>query len=559
MKVKSIKLIAAAGLMCLMATSLHAQNRGGSAYRNTSTGSTPQVTYSTLKDYFNSTDYKNKEKITALTEVGPALSNLPPVIVNNDGAFIVKKEQRDISSNSEEFFGTAQNVIFPGNLIYVNKSLADGNPVACRFTPGKVQLTIATNLGGPSATVVIENSYGKIHDQIMTWLNQKGSEIDGSLDMNGEIKYYNSSYQMAVDLKVSVDYLQTHAHVNMNTTKNEIKIVSVENLSQKFYDVLADPVDNDYLSLFGPNVTPAEVKEGVDENGPIGFITRVAYGRRAYRFREYTQNDFTLTGDEQVKYSGSAKVDVSSTQNVTSSEKCSRFWGFVQGGYQGDKEIFNETEATDKPSSQFMTALTKQTRVSGTNPGVVINYTVNFLRNNYPVMKQSTGQYWETSYIACPKHITIEMHKDASQVGGSTIAYKINYKVIHVERDNEGNVTRWEIWDAPRTNGAKDAARGYVDFIQHKFSMGEERKTRTIPTSDCPDRENCYIYGDLFFQLKGNHASGASWTTWEDGWIPLSCIPVETAGPIARIYIAGSNYGAKNPYIHSKSTGKKKK
>lgn len=528
---------------------------------NTSTStSTSTTNYSSVKAYLESTEYKNKENLKALTETSEALKDLPDVVVNNEGAFRLIKQKRDINSSSNEFFGTEESVVFPGNLVYINQSLADGDPVSCGFTPGKVQLTISLNLGaGKSTTAVVENSYGAVHDQIIKWLNDKGESMVGSLDASGNINYYSSDYQMSVDLKVSVDYLKTHAHVNMNTTKHEIKIVSVEDFTQRFYDVSAAPIGNDVLTLFGSNVSAATVREGVNRNGPIGMITRVSYGRRAYRFREYTQNDFTLTGDQQVKYSGTAKVDAKTEESITSNEKCSKFWGFIQGGYEGDKEIFNESEASDKPSSGFMKTLTDDTKVSAYNPGVALNYTVRFLMNNAAAKRASTGQYWETTYIACPQFITFELHKDASQVTATGLAYKLNYKVLHVTKDRDGNVTSWEIWDTPRTNGAKKADKGYVDYFQHDFSQGETRKTRVIPTDDCPDKENCYIYGNMYFRLQGNHRAGQSWSLWEEGYLNPAMIPIENNGPIARIYIGGSNYGSKNPYINSKSTGKEGK
>lgn len=534
-------------------------SRPSSTTTNNSAGSRPTSTqsYGSIKQYLESTEYKNKENLKALTETGEALKDLPDVVVNNEGAFVLHKVKRDINNSTNEFFGTEESVVFPGNLVYINQQLADGDPVPCNFSPGKVQLTINMNLGaGRSTTATVENSYGKVHDQIVTWLNEKGESMIGTLDASGNINYYSSSYQMSVDLKVSVDYLKTHAHVNMNTTKNELKIVSVEDFTQKFYSVSATPVNNDVATLFGSGTTAATVQSGVQANGPIGMISNVSYGRRAYRFREYTQNDFTLTGDEQVKYSGTAKVDAKSEHSVTTSDKCSKFWGFVQGGYEGDKEIFNDTEASDKSNSKFMQALTADTKVSAYNPGVALNYTVRFLMNNSAAKRNSTGQYWETTYTACPRTITFELHKDASQVAASSLAYKLNYKVIHVVKDRAGNVTSWEIWDAPRTSGAKKADKGYVDYFQHDFSQGETRKTRVIPTNDTPDKENCYIYGDLYYRLQGNHRAGGGWDLWEEGWISPAVIPTEANGKIARIYIGGSNYGNKSPYINSKSDGK---
>mgnify|MGYP002624632673 CR=1 FL=1 len=516
-----------------------------------------------IKSYLESQDYRSLETKKALVECkSEALQDLPAVIVNSEGAFVVEKKKVNNSGNSTDFFGADPGVVFPGNLVYVNQSLADGNPNPCSFAPGKVRLTINKSVPGSESFADVINDYSHVHQQIINWLKLMG-KTDESFSGQCETFYYSSASHMAADMNVSASYLQNKMKVSLSTSTSEMKIIAVENFSQDFYTVSASAINNDPTSLFGSTVTAANLKSGVNSNGPIGIISSVTYGRRAYRFREFQSKDFTFKGDESVKVSsGAVNVSAASTQEVTNSEKTSKFWAFVQSGNSSDKEIFNNNDAKDG-NSDFMKAVTKNSSYSASNIGIPKNFTVRFLRSTAEATRKVTDVYYETNYVPCPKKISIEMKKRADQVSGSSINCRISYKVIHVSesKNKDGEtVYNYELWNTPH-NGkyASDTPSGYADFTRKNFSQGEERITRVIPTDDVTDYENCYVYGILYCKLEGNHASGQKWTQWDEHYLPVTAIPDDPsgAGKKAHIYINGSNYSKKNPYFHSDTTGKK--
>jgi hypothetical protein len=551
-------------------------NKGGRPSTSTNTnsgsnaGSRPSTSVNSsnasyIKEYLGSSEYRSQENAKALIKCTPeSLKDLPKIIVNSEGAFVLENKKRDNSSNSEEFFGADPGVIFPGNLVYANTKLADGDPVPCNFAPGKVRLTINKSVPGGKSYADVTNDYAHVHQQIVDWIKMIGG-TDASYTASGSTNYYSSSSHMAADLKVSASYLKNKAKVDMSTTTDELKIISVEDFSQNFYTVSASAINNDPTSLFGSDVTAAKIKSGVNSNGPIGIISSVTYGRRAYRFREFHSKDFTFKGDESVDVNAAgASVSLASTQNVTNSQKTSRFWAFVQSGNSDDKEIFYNNDANNG-NSDFMKVVNKNSGYSAANIGVPKNFTVRFIGNSGVAKRAVTDVYYETEYVPCPKHISIEINKRASQVAQSSMQYKIQYKVIHLikSKDRDGNtVYGYELWESPH-NGkyAKDTDSGYADFTRKNFSQGEERVTRVLPTEDLTDHENCFVYGNLYWRLEGNHRSGQSWSKWDQGYLPVTSIPDDPSGSgkKAIIYINGSNYNSSNPYIHSESTGKSKK
>ena len=550
-----------------VATDRNATLKATTSQSSSNTGSSTSTTVSSnasdIKTYLSNSEYRSKENAKALVQcTSEALKELPEIIVNSEGAFKLEKKERKNTINSESFFGADPGVVFPGNLVFVNTKLADGDPLPCRFTPGKVRLTINKSVPDSQSFADVTNDYSHVHQQIVNWLKSMG-ESDGSYDAEVKTSYYSSDSHMATDLEVSASYLNNKAKVDMSTSTDELKIIAVENFSQNFYTVSAEAINSDPTTLFGSNVKASEIRTRVNENGPIGIISSVTYGRRAYRFREYHSKDFTFKGDESLEVSvGGGSGSIASTQNVTNSSKTSKFWAFVQSGNQTDKEIFNNNDAKDG-NSDFTKALNKNSKYSSANIGVPKNFTVRFIGNGDVAKRSSTDHYYDTEYIPCPKQIRIEIHKDADQVAGSSIQYKIQYKVIHVtkSKNNTGEtVYKYEIWTTPH-NGkyASDTDSGYADFTRKNFSQGEERITRTIPTDDLEDYENCYIYDVLSWKLEGNHSSGQNWTRWDGGKLSVATLPDDPSGIGKRIYvyINGSNYAKKNPYIHSKSTGQK--
>ena len=515
-----------------------------------------------LRSYLESNEYRTKETQKALVYAkSEALQGLPDVIVNSEGAFMLVNEKIDNTDKAGDgtFFGPDESVIFPGNLVYVNQQLADGNPVPCAFSPGKVRLTIDKNVPGGLSYADVINDYAHVHQQIVDWCSRI-NDTDESYTAEGRTFYYSDASHMAVDLGVSVSFLKNRAKVDMSTKTDELKIISVENLCQYFYTVYASAIDNDPTTLIGSKTAVSTIKSNVNKNGPIGLITSVSYGRRAYRFREFHSKDFTFNGSESVSGGvGAVKGSLSSTQEVTNSQRTSKMWAFVQSGNQTDKEIFYNNDANEG-NSDFMKIVNKNSKYSAYNIGIPRNFTVRFLGNQGEAKRVVTDVYYETKYIPCPKTVKLEINKTASQVGGSTIRYTVNYKVVHVTKwtDSKGNpYYKAEVWDSPKTKGAADAEKGYVDYTAKKFSQGEERENRTIPTDDCFDKDNCYVYGELFWILDGNHSSGQSYQEWDRGYIPIRMIPDDSSGrgKKATIYIGGSNYAKNKPYIRSDSTG----
>lgn len=506
-----------------------------------------QLVTSEIADYFHSTEMANLENSKAtIPGATTTLEELPKIIVNSEGAFVIQTKEVSDQKNSNELFAQNMSVVYPGNLIHVNSQLPSGKPQEVSLPKGKVNLSIKYNLGGGNSTsATVSISQGVVRQQIYNWLNSASAGYSGSVDASSTQKYYTSTSHMAADLNVSVDYLKNSCKVNLKTSSDEMKVVSVQNFCQNFYTVEAE-IDADPAKHFGSGVTVAQIKSEIAKYGPIGMITSVTYGRRAYRFREFVSTNFTFKGDESIKANvAGVSASASSTQEVTNSSKTNNIWVFVQGGNQGDGSVFSGDDAEN--DSNLGKKMSANTKVSSNNPGTILYYSVMFLGNHVQAETVMTDRYYETKYVPCPKYISFEIKKDASQVGGSKISFWVHYKALRITKlDNRGKPVAYEILEKPAISGALP---GYVDFGASDFQMGKTRETKTIPTKDCPDKDACYIYGPVYYQLKMNRSAGRSMEIPEEGYINVG-------GNKAYIYIGGSNYAGSTVYIKDKSTGK---
>ena len=105
---------------------------------------------------------------------------------------------------------------------------------------------------------------------------------------------------------------------------------------------------------------------------------------------------------------------------------------------------------------------------------------------------------------------------------------------------------KYELWDYPKVS---KTPQGFADYTHKNFSMGETTYSKDIPTKDVPDINNCYIYDNISWVLKGNHASGQKWEDFDHGEIPLNKINVDESSGVksVKIEINGSNYGKQKP------------
>ena len=471
-----------------------------------------------------------KEKALALTITMPAENDMPKFVGSGDVIYQLTTNTETVNNTLNEFFVDNTDNIYPGAIVIANKDLANGDPTLAGLGYGKVTVSVNFNTGGKGSRSGVTNSPDGVRAAINEILNEAAS--------NGKrpsvsYQYHESSNtslaSMVANLNVSASFLKAKANVNTSVSSKEISVTEVEDYKQPYYTVTVTQ-EYDKSKYFASHVTGTAIQNKINQfNAPLAIISSVTYGRRVYHFKEFSSSDFNFKGNQSASGYGQS---ISSNQDITKSSTAKREWIYVTGSDEASSGGLLGGKTVKKAISEKVNFDPK------TDEAVPIAYKVIFLGTGKTATVSTTGSYKAvTKYTPCFKEIYFDCQKHATQVGGTTMRYRIDYKVVHVlERDANGNIKRFEIWDSPKCKGTY---AGYADYRQWVIEKGDTRKTLVIPTSDLPDYKNCYVFGEVHHQVRTQTRAGQDpWTWREDTFTPTSTH--------VTAHIDGSNYAGQS-------------
>lgn len=475
-------------------------------------------------------DNIRKENATALTITMPSEEEMPKFIGSGDVIYQLTTEPKNVNNPQDEFFVDNTDNIYPGAIVFANKDLANGDPTLAGLGYGKVTVSVDFNTGGSGSRSGVTNSPDGIRKAINEILNEAASNgKKSSITFQYNASSNTSLASMVANFNVSASFLKAKAKVNTTVSSKEISVTDVEEYKQPYYTVTITQ-EADKSKYFASNVTGNAIEAKMKQfgNAPLAIISSVTYGRRVYHFKEFSSSDFMFKGNQSASGYGQS---LRSNQDITKKSTAKKEWIYVtgsdkvtSGGILGGKSVKKAMEEKVYFDPQ-------------TDQAVPIAYKVIFLGSGKTAKVSTTGSYKEvTEYTPCFKNIYIEVKKHATQVAATGMRFRVDYKAVHVKRDASGKIIDYEKWDSPKVKGTYE---GYADYRQWKMEKGDTKKTLMIPTSDLPDYKNCYVYGELHYQIRAQTSAGADQETRDQGeFTPTS----------ARItaHIDGSNYLGKS-------------
>ena len=354
------------------------------------------------------------------------------ITIVNGGACLITHKKVSVDSLSSELFPENDSNIFPGSLVYVDKYLAMGTPRKVNFGKednyGTVKLTADFILGSKSDEVV-KNTLSGVHEGISKIMRKSFSS---SYKPSGQYKSDENTYsdirKMAVDANCTVDYLAKF-DVKTKTTTNDERIFKMKKINQQFYKITAEIENGDLSSVFGKDVTWADIKDAIENNGPIAIITEVTYGRYGFYFHEYNKKSFNFVGSQKISY---LKNSLDSSQDIDNVTTSSRDWGYVYGGSAGTAA--KAVASYDKFAEEF----NKTPDVGPDNQGRPISFTVTFLSSDTICKKQTVGEYSEEVYRFCPSTIKTHIHNGAKVVAGAWLYVDMWYDTFGIVNKSDG-------------------------------------------------------------------------------------------------------------------------
>jgi len=444
------------------------------------------------------------------------------IVTVNGGACLITHKKVNVNSLNGELFPENDANIFPGSLVYVDKNLAMGTPRKVNFGKennfGTVKLS-ADFILGEKSDVVVPNTLSGVREGISQIMRKSfGSSFKPSGQYSSDEQTYSDVRKMAIEANCTVDYL-AKVDVKTKTTTNDEKIYKMKKINQQFYKITAEIENGDLSSVFGKDVTWADIKDAIDHNGPIAIITEVTYGRYGFYFHEYNKNSFNFVGSQKISY---LKNSVDASQDIDQVTTSSRDWGYVFGG--NAETAAKAVASYDKFADEF----NKTPNVGPDNQARPISFTVAFLSSDTICKKQTTGEYYEEVYRFCPSSIKTCIHNGARVVGGAWLYVDLWYDTFCVVNkngtaDKDIQVKRKEIkWNHKWTerglneenirlpNGEYFMPKAKIR-ITHKHGAGPAFSTQVSSSGDIDISD-----GTLYLEIGGSGYAGQRDPYFED-------------------------------------------
>lgn len=473
-----------------------------------------------INKYF--TDNIGKDNARALT-INVTGESLPPYIQVGTKALELVTENVTVDNQSDKIFAANYENIYPGAIVFADANLANGDPTLA-FDGGTVDLRVNFNTGNKSRTGV-KNTANTVYDAIGSILNDAKYAPTPTAQYKS---YYSSSLsEMAVGMKANAKFLQVNAKVDMSTSKTETHVYETQDFTQEYYTVSITQHPNDQSLYFNSDITKSQIENKIRNNGnaPLAVITSVTYGRRAYKFYDYSTKDFKFKGSEEVSAYGQS---ISSNQDIAEKSETKNIWIYVSGGN------VESTGTILKGDVPINTAVANNMKYDNTrNWGVPLYYTVRFLASGRTATVTTTGSYNKVSYQELPGTVTYTYRNNCTHVAGAELKMRLDYKVVKFVNGKKVEVAK-----------NKDAEPGYSRVTEHKIGFGS-KKTGLL---DLGPGE--FIDGPLRLQIRCKTTSGGDWHN------DVVCKVIPTDGEIDVDVHGAIRPGGTAAYIYSKSKTK---
>lgn len=514
------------------------------------TATAQNATQTELNNYLLS--QSSLETKDALTKTPYKADQLPQVVVNDAGeAFELRKRDVDVKATAgPDMFATDATTIFPGAVVFADTDLADGRPTLVGLPAGTADIFVEFNTGVsvPSEQITLTNK--EVSNYIYRVLRDANNLYAPPVNLNAQTKYCSSTSEVAYAIGCDAKYLANKVKVDTKTTKNETKIISVQDFTQKYYTVSVTPHSTKELYKYFGNVSKSEFINRVG-NRKIAVINSVTYGRRAYAFQSYSTSDMTFTGTESAKVSaGAVTVNASSAQNIAKRSTTDDNFVFILGGsVKPAQKVLKGT-----PIREAFTESEEDLKIGPSNQGVPIAFTARFLASGRQATAKATGKTTEVSYVKMPKRVDFEVKNNAN-VAGECVKFKDMYNVAVVRFDS---AKQEYVIDKVYKGSGEYGDKRYVGYNEIKYSSKGTVSRRHAPEEGDMKKlgvsmDQAYIYGPVFYTVRSRTAAGQDWSESDQGYLDVTSCNGKATINIEGSALAGSK---RKPYVHSSSNPK---
>lgn len=326
-----------------------------------------------------------------------------PVEEKRDGEKLIKtvwaEEEKTYSAskNPDEFvmYDPNANVLWPGALIQ-GKSIASGVPDIIPISPnhrlpGKVTLSILSG-----ATTRSQGQFFKETEMTKSAVTQAMNEILGGYgggtpaqySYSKEIIHSASQVQFALNMGYAGPAAKVDGKLNVDWSSKKSRMVV--KLYQKFFTMTYDDPQG-VEGVFRPSIELSDIKPYAGAGNPVCYISSVTYGRTYVLLYESELSTNDLEAAINFAYDGVVAKGYADSKLKSSLENGSITVKAFQVG--GDPRKGLDAALNQLDPEKLATFITEGANFSPQNPGEIISYTINYLKDASLVRMNSAMEY----------------------------------------------------------------------------------------------------------------------------------------------------------------------
>lgn len=328
--------------------------------------------------------------------------------------------------------------VFPGGLVRVNRSLAEGRPQAIALPRGSV--TFRLELPGANNVVTVpEANFAKVQDAVEAgvsrWLVAAAKKgLVSQARSTFRVESATTREHLAMKLGVDARWLDIQFSSNLSGQSSRNETTQFAVYRQIYYTATANPPTAP-SEVFAPSVSLGTLQQVVDSDNPPGMVRSVHYGRVILIRMDMKASEQSGDLEGILNYVSGPTTEVNATtrNHYDQMARNARFAVMVFGGDARDGATLQRADNL----SQLEEVIRRGAALNAANRGLPIAYSVSFLRDEEVARVAFTTRFVQSQCTTHPDAFVRLRHD-----GAFVARFRISWK----ERNDEGAMVAktWE-------------------------------------------------------------------------------------------------------------------
>ncbi len=443
--------------------------------------------------FINGLDYDLRRTLSVSLQTSALPKSIDPFTRSQKRTATVICRKEQVEAGKEEFrtenalLNPAAGVVYPGALVRLDESLAEGLPTPIPLRRGPLRIKIDLPGLGSKGAVLVENPTNvtvgnAIENVIETWFieAQAAGQYEPAIRAFADSEKAYTEDQISVDMGFGAQWGENWATSNLEIGSTSDNTTIVRTFKQIYYTVnIEEPTEAG--AVFADDVVLD--RETISASGPPGIVRSVDYGR--FIIVVLNTNNTTKSADARAAMEyvtgGTASADAEVTAKYERILNNSRVTVLALGGNASDSiDLFSGD--MNSPEA-FASVIRKGLTFDRRNPGFPVSYITADLKSRQTAKMNTTTNYIMTECEEFPTGY-VDVKMDGAYVG----RFQMNWQ----EFDDAGKLVE-KSWDSrSKTAGYKhrvnlpgDAQNIRVRGIDYTGLVWEPKRTvmdRVLPS-----------------------------------------------------------------------------